>query len=328
MFVSSDLAGYLDGAAGACARSSSTSCARATARRIGDPRKARRATSTHRRDREQRLVAALARGLRTRTSYSTRRGRTRRRDCARSRRSAPGAPGEAARGGPRSSVGTLGRRGRRRLGDAARAISIAAASGVAPAASAWSSTSRDGVADGPHPRLGALGRVALGLELDRDVDDAAGVGDEVRHPEDAALRRAARPTASSASWLFAAPAIARQRRGGTVSSLRTPPSAHGASTSTSAVNADAGSDQRAPRSAGERRAGARRCRRRRARRRPRRACAASAAADAAEADDRDARPASDGCRTALAGDAHGGLDAERGPRARVAGAAELGRAGR
>ena len=40
---------------------------------------------------------------------------------------------------------------------------------------------------------------------------------------------------SSASWLLAAPAIALQRSAGTVSSLRTPPSAHGATRSTSAV---------------------------------------------------------------------------------------------
>ncbi len=37
---------------------------------------------------------------------------------------------------------------------------------------------------------------------------------------------------------MAAPAIALQRSAGTVSSLSTPPSAHGASTSTSAVSAD------------------------------------------------------------------------------------------
>ena len=42
-------------------------------------------------------------------------------------------------------------------------------------------------------------------------------------------------SASSASWLLAAPAIAWQRSAGTVSSLSTPPSAHGATTSTSAV---------------------------------------------------------------------------------------------
>ena len=45
-----------------------------------------------------------------------------------------------------------------------------------------------GLADAADPRLGAAGVVALGLELDRDVDDAAGVGDEVRRPHDAPLR--------------------------------------------------------------------------------------------------------------------------------------------
>src|SRR5688572_32704450 len=44
-----------------------------------------------------------------------------------------------------------------------------------------------GVADAAHALLGARRVVARLLELDRDVDDAAGVGDEVGRPDDAAV---------------------------------------------------------------------------------------------------------------------------------------------
>src|ERR1700722_3685922 len=62
------------------------------------------------------------------------------------------------------------------------------------------------------------------------------------------IPRAARnaATESDASWLLAAPAITAQRRAGTETSSSTPPSAHGASTSTRAVNAERGVAQRAP----------------------------------------------------------------------------------
>ena len=75
------------------------------------------------------------------------------------------------------------------------------------------------------------------------------------------IPRAARTSAmwSSASWLFAAPAMIRQRSRGTVSSSNRPPRAQGASTSTSASSAALGR-RPAPRRA-RRRAGA--CARRR-----------------------------------------------------------------
>src|SRR5919197_1406593 len=49
---------------------------------------------------------------------------------------------------------------------------------------------------------------------------------------------------SSESWLFAAPATTGACRRGTVSSLSTPPSAHGASTSTAATSALSGAAER------------------------------------------------------------------------------------
>ena len=64
---------------------------------------------------------------------------------------------------------------------------------ISSAAAAASSRSRprvedlpQRVADGAHAGVGALGRVALGLELDADVDDPAGVADEVGRPQDPA----------------------------------------------------------------------------------------------------------------------------------------------
>ena len=129
--------------------------------------------------------------------------------------------------------------------------------------------------------------------------------------------------ASAASWLLAAPAITRHFSSGTVSSSSTPPSAHGASTSTSAVSARVGVGPGRAELVGERalalvdvgghERGARLGEQ-----------PGELAADAAEPDDRDAaarqRGAAEG---ALAGDLHRALDAERGPRARVAGAAGL-----
>ena len=52
--------------------------------------------------------------------------------------------------------------------------------------------------------------VAARLELDGDVDDPAGVGDEVRRPQDPARAAGASATLSSASWLFAAPGDRRR----------------------------------------------------------------------------------------------------------------------
>src|SRR3954468_5085793 len=62
------------------------------------------------------------------------------------------------------------------------------------------------------------------------------------------MSRSARRSAidSSESWLFAAPAITGACSRGTVSGLSTPPSAHGARTSTSAVSALSGAIHRAP----------------------------------------------------------------------------------
>ena len=80
---------------------------------------------------------------------------------------------------------------------------------------------------------------------------------------------------SSASWLLAAPAIALQRSAGTVSSLSTPPSAHGATRSTSAVIALERVRPVARRARRPARAWTGRRRRRRAPRRPRAASRAS-----------------------------------------------------
>ena len=125
---------------------------------------------------------------------------------------------------------------------------------------------------------------------------------------------------SSASWLLAAPAIALQRSAGTVSSLSTPPSAHGATMSTSAVIArervrplraealgqlalglvDVGDDEL--RAALGQHLG-------------------QPAADAAEPDHRDAAAVEVlGAERPLGGHADRDLAAQRGPRARVAGA--------
>ena len=163
---------------------------------------------------------ARARPARARTSCSTPRGTTRRRSCGRSPRCRCGRTWRscARRGGrqrgwvgraavpagpvcrPPCAVLTVARDHvpAQRPSTAAprpaapasatrrRAISIAAASGVAPVASAWSSTVRT-VSAIARTRVSARGGVvALGLELDRDVDHAAGVGHEVGHPEDAA----------------------------------------------------------------------------------------------------------------------------------------------
>ena len=76
-----------------------------------------------------------------------------------------------------------------------RPISSAARSGVVFRAAARVEDLAQRVADRADVGVGALGRVAVGLELDGDVDDAAGVADEVRRPQDAALgerRRRAR----------------------------------------------------------------------------------------------------------------------------------------
>ena len=96
----------------------------------------------------------------------------------------------------------------------ARAASAcAAASGVVRSASATSSTART-VSPTAHALVRAAGVVAARLELDGDVDDPARVDHEVgtqRIPR--ACSTAA--SASERSWLFAAPATARQRRAGT-----------------------------------------------------------------------------------------------------------------
>ena len=122
----------------------------------------------------------------------------------------------------------------------------------------------------------------------------------------------------SASWLLAAPATTRQRRRGIESWSSRPPSAQGATTSTSAVSALSGSVHSAPSSCARARldsstsvddqAGA-----------VGGEAAREVATDVAEPDDRD-RPAGDVrcAECTLAADADRGIDAHGGPRARVA----------
>ena len=128
---------------------------------------------------------------------------------------------------------------------------------------------------------------------------------------------------SAASWLFAAPAIAPQRSAGAVSWSSTPPSAQGATRSTSAVSASCGPAQSASSSrARSRLVGSTSAS---SERRPRRGePAGQRAADVAEAEDRD--PASGQVGRAehpLARHADGGLHPQRGPRARIARAAAV-----
>ena len=126
-------------ACAACARSSSTCCAPATARRCGTWRRSSTPTSTTASTANggswRRSSAASA----PRTTCSTRHGTTRRPSCARSPRcrSARTWRSCAPRGAPsQTGAGAVASATRR------CAISIAAASGVAPVAAAWSSTVR------------------------------------------------------------------------------------------------------------------------------------------------------------------------------------------
>ena len=277
---------------GACASCRSRCSAPATARRCGRSRTGgSTSTSRHRLERERRLLAALDAGA------DGRRRAARRRLGRRARRAAPGRRGHARARTSRSCARRAGcrpasRSRRCRLGGRGlsaklsarltlsvsraaaptpasarrrRASSIAAASGVAPAASASSKIVRSVSPIARTRASRALGRVALGLELDRDVDDPAGVGDEVRRPQDAAggeQRRRARRRRAGCSPRRRSPGSAARGR---VSWSSTPPSAHGARTSTSAVSAAAGSTQRRAELRRPARACAGRRRRRRAR---------------------------------------------------------------
>ena len=127
------------------------------------------------------LLAALDEGLRERGRAARRRvGRRAGRAAAGGRGHAGGAPREASGRGALASA-------RRRAASA-----IAAASGVVDGGLGLVEDRPQRPADGAHALLGALGRVALGLELDGDVEDAARVGDEVRRPQDPARGQLAR----------------------------------------------------------------------------------------------------------------------------------------
>ena len=166
-------------------------------------------------------------------------------------------------------------------------------------------------------------RVALRLELDRDVDDPARVRDEVRRPEDSArVQLRGDGVAGELVVGRAGDRAAAQR--GRVAWSSTPPSAHGASRSTSALSASFGSAQRGAELLGERALAGRDVGERRAPRRPppgrararRRRWPSPITAIAAVGE-------VGGSPDALARDADRGLDAERGPRAGIAGAAAL-----
>ena len=120
--------------------------------------------------------------------------------------------------------------GRRQRRHAAGRRVVDRAQGVADAADALAR----------QPRV-----VAAGLELDGDVDDAAGVGDEVRRPQHAVAREQIGDRLIG-EWLLAAPATTGACSAGTDSSSSTAPSAHGARTSTGASSAFSGLSQRAP----------------------------------------------------------------------------------
>ena len=201
----------------------------------------------------------------------------------------------------------------------------AAASGVTSSRVGEVEQRADGVADGEHALAGAAGVVALRLQLDGDVDDAARVGDEVRRPEDPAGVQQRRRS--------------RRRRAGCWRRRRPRGSAAPAPMASSSIAA-----QRARARRGRRRRAARRPARSRPRPAPPRARASPAprrraaseaprrgeparerAADVAEPDHRDpCGPRGRRCPKARSQvDADRGLDAERRPRARIAGAAAL-----
>ena len=128
-----------------------------------------------------------------------------------------------------------------------------------------------------HPRRGRLDARRGGLrplprvphELLGDVQDAAGVHDEVRHVEDP---RAASTSSRSgdASWLFAPPHTISQSSRSTAAWSIAPPSAHGAKTSAGRSSSSSAATTVAPVSvATDSARGAHRCpRSRRRRRRP------------------------------------------------------------
>ena len=112
-----------------------------------------------------------------------------------------------------------------------RASSMAAVSGVIPAR-ARRRRSRAGCRRSRGPAAGDLRVVARPLELDGDVDDAAGVGHEVRRPQDPAPREEVGDARRRRAGCSPRRRSTGACRRGTVSSLSTPPSAQGASTST------------------------------------------------------------------------------------------------
>ena len=209
---------------------------------------------------------------------------------------------------------------------AAAAISIAAASGVAPVASACSKIAR-AVSAMPRTRSSARPRRSPSGSSSTEMlmmPPALATKSGAQRIPRSASRTA---TASAASWLLAAPAITRQRSSGTVSWSSTPPSAHGASTSTSAVSAASRVGPARRRARRRARACPRRRRRRRARRRPRRAGAPGAPPTRPRPIDGDpcGPPARRVPKARSQATSHRALDAERGPRARVARAAALDR---
>ena len=214
---------------------------------------------------------------------STRRTRGRARDIPRVLAKLPSLRRRQRLRPARGATSRLGRAGR------ARAISIAAASGVAPVASAWSKIARGRVADAAHALLGAGRRRSPSgssstemLMIPPALATKSGAQTIPRSASATAI-------ASAASWLLAAPAITRQRSSGTVSSSSTPPSAHGAThVDVGGAAPSSGSVQRGAELVGERALALVDVGDRRARRRASASSRASCAADAAEADHRDA----------------------------------------
>ena len=178
------------------------------------------------------------------------------------------------------------------------------------------------VADPEHALARPVGVVAVRLELDRDVDDPARVDDEVGRPQDPARGELARDVVGRELVVRGADDRAAAQLGHRVV-------VEDAAQRARRDDVDVGA-QRGVGLEPRRRPARRRARGWPARRRRRRARAgggeprASVAADVAEADHRDATAREvPRAPEALGRDADAGLDAERRPRARVAGAAAL-----
>ena len=190
VFVSSDLAGYLDGLRRMRELDLDVLCP-GHGPPVWDVEAKLDEYLEHRLDRERRLLEALEQGLPSEdelldVAWSDAPAELRpapRCRCARTWRSCGRRAGRtAAVSRTRSLAGASGRRlvhpsagdlvGRRQRGDA-RGVRVV-------------EHGADSVVDRADAELGSLGVVALGLELDGDVDDAAGVCDEVGYPQDPA----------------------------------------------------------------------------------------------------------------------------------------------